>query len=61
MKQTRPSGDRFLDKLSWAYREFKDHPPDGDGLQELELLAWTREMVTGFGLATGQGKPFLED
>jgi hypothetical protein len=62
LNETDPSFQaRFLDKLSSAYREFRDHPADGDGLHDLELLSWTREMVTGFSLATGQGKPFPED
>jgi hypothetical protein len=26
---------------------------------ELELLSWTRSLLTGFNLITGQGKPFL--
>ena len=28
--------------------------------QDLELLSWTRELLTGWNFVTGQGKPFLE-
>lgn len=51
---------RFLERLSRAYRELKDNS-EGDVIQELELLAWTRELLTGFSLFSGQGRPFLED
>lgn len=51
---------RFLEKIEKAYAEFRDHTA-GDIRNELELIAWTRELLTGFNLATGQGKPFLED
>jgi hypothetical protein len=46
--------------LGRAYREFKDNT-DGDVIQELELLSWTREYLTGWNNITGQGKPFLSD
>jgi hypothetical protein len=52
--------DRFLERLSRAYQELKDNH-EGDVIQELELLAWTRELLTGFSLFTGQGKKFLDD
>ena len=51
---------RFLDRLSRAYRELKDNS-EGDVRQEMELLAWTRELLTGFSHFTGQGKKYLED
>jgi hypothetical protein len=50
--------DRFLERLSRAYRELKDNT-DGDVIQELELLSWTRTYLTGFDHATGQNEPFL--
>lgn len=50
--------ERFLQRLALAYREVKDNW-EGDVIQELELLAWTREFLTGFNFVTGQGKPFL--
>lgn len=51
--------DRFLERLARAYRELKDNS-EGDVVQEMELLSWTRELLTGFSMFTGQGKPFLE-
>ena len=50
--------DRFLDRLARVYREFRDNT-DGDVTQELELLSWTREYLTGFNPVTGQSKPLL--
>jgi hypothetical protein len=50
--------DRFLERLSRAYRELKDNT-DGDVIQEMELLSWTRTYLTGFDLVSGQGEPFL--
>ncbi|MBZ9960831.1 hypothetical protein [Mesorhizobium sp. BR1-1-14] len=47
--------ERFLKRLSDAYYM------EGDVIQELELLAWTREYLTGFSPVSGQGKPFLAD
>ena len=52
--------DRFLDNLSKAYRKLKDDS-DNDELSSLELLGWTRSLITGFDFEHGQGKPFLED
>jgi hypothetical protein len=51
---------RFLDRLENAYHEFRDNT-EGDVIQELELLNWTREYLTGFNTIKGQGKPFLAD
>ena len=51
---------RFLERLSRAYRELKDNS-EGDVRQEMELLSWTRELLTGFSQIHGQGKKFLED
>lgn len=51
---------RFLDRLARAYRELKDNT-DGDVRHEMEVLAWTRELLTGFNWIEGQGKSFLED
>ncbi len=52
--------ERFLKKLTEAYSELRDNS-EGDVIQELELLSWTRELLTGFSWSTGQGKPFLAD
>lgn len=51
---------RFLERLARAYRELKDNT-DGDVQHEMELLAWTRDLLTGFNMTTGQGRPFLSD
>ena len=51
---------RFLERLERAYRELKDNT-DGDVQHEMELLSWTRSLLTGFSHATGQGAPFLKD
>jgi hypothetical protein len=29
-------------------------------IQAMELLSWTRELLTGFSIITGPGKPFLD-
>lgn len=50
---------RFLDRLSRAYEELR-YRPETDH-HELELIAWTRELLTGFNFADGQGRPFLDD
>ena len=49
---------RFLERLSRASRELKDNT-DGDVVQEMELLSWTRTYLTGFDHVTGQNEPFL--
>jgi len=60
MNESDPSFQtRFLEKLASAYYELKDNT-DGDVRQELELLAWTRELLTGFNPVDGQGRPFLD-
>jgi hypothetical protein len=61
LNETDPSfQERFLANVSKAYYKFRDDT-DGDGTEELELLSWTREYLTGFSHLTGQGKPFLAD
>ncbi|MBN9346366.1 MAG: hypothetical protein J0I48_09205 [Devosia sp.] len=51
---------RFLGRLAAAYRELKDNS-EGDVIQEMELLAWTRELLTGFDFINGQKEPWLAD
>ena len=51
--------ERFLAWLERAYSVF-DNMED-DTIQEHELLAWTREYLTGRSPITGQGKPFFQD
>ena len=51
---------RFLERLAKAYRVLKDNELwEGDLRQEMEVLAWTRELLTGFDPINGQGEPFL--
>jgi hypothetical protein len=50
--------ERFLEKMGKAYYELRDDT-EGDVIHELELLAWTRELLTGWNPVSGQGKPFL--
>ena len=52
--------ERFLKKLDAAYYEFRDNQP-GNVIHELELISWTRELLTGWNIVAGQGKPFLAD
>jgi hypothetical protein len=59
LNETDPSfHERFLANAEKAYYKFRDNT---DGAQELELLNWTREYLTGFKTIKGQGKPFLAD
>lgn len=58
LNETDPSfKDRFLEKLGHAYAERRDE----GNLNELEVLSWARQLVSGFSFVSGQGKPFLED
>jgi hypothetical protein len=50
---------RFLDRLTRAYYELRDNPDAQNESQALELLAWTREYLTGFSRFSGQGEPLL--
>ena len=50
---------RFLELLEREYRELKDNT-EGDVQHEMELLAWVRELLTGFNPISGQGEPFSE-
>jgi len=45
---------RFLDRLGKAYHEYRDDQPN-DPREILELLTWTRELLTGWSNHTGQG------
>lgn len=51
---------RFLKRLEAAYRALED-VTEGDVTQELELLSWTNELLSGFDFVSGQRKPFLDD
>ena len=50
---------RFLKKLTEAYYAFRNDTR-GDVLQELELLEWTRQYLTGFNPVSGGWRPFLD-
>jgi hypothetical protein len=54
---------RFLANLDKAYVVFRDGGRSGDRDPQtvLEMLAWTRELLTGFSFSEGQGKPLLKD
>jgi hypothetical protein len=60
LNETDPSfRERFLKHLSEAYYDLRDNW-EGDVIQELELLSWTRELLTGLDHLNGQGEPFLQ-
>lgn len=52
--------ERYLERLTALYYELRDNS-DGDVLQELELVSWTREFLTGFNHINGPGDPLLSD
>lgn len=51
--------DRVLKKMTEAYYKLRDNT-EGDVIEQLELLNWTRTFLTGFDHISGQGEPFLE-
>jgi hypothetical protein len=58
--------DRFLSNLDRAYRHFSESNTatraDGSPREVqnvLEIMAWTRELLTGWSNITGQGEPLL--
>ncbi len=53
--------ERFVRRLERAYRELQTDDRRGHDQDMFEALAWTREFLTGFSHASGQGRPFLED
>lgn len=59
MSETDPTfQEKFLNRLALAYAELKNNT-EGDVKDEMELLTWTRTLVTGWNNITGQGEPFL--
>lgn len=58
----------FLEQLDRAYDHFRDNPgkwtrADGsprDPQDVFEIIAWTRELLTGWNNVTGQGDPLLK-
>jgi hypothetical protein len=53
---------RFLENLDKAYHAFREgeHSPDRDVVLVLEMLSWTRELLTGWNMITGQSRPLLD-
>lgn len=51
---------RLLKRIEWAYRELKDNA-DHDAIEEMELLAWVSELLTGEALGGVPSKRFFED
>jgi hypothetical protein len=57
MTETDPNfKDRFLANLGHSYGKIRNDTHD---LNALELLNWTRSMITGFDHTEGQQQPFL--
>lgn len=46
----------LLSKLGKAYGEVREEA----GTDQLELINWTRELITGWNIVSGQGRPFLD-
>ena len=51
--------ERFVNRLEHAYALLRDDP-DSQG-QELQMLSWTRELLTGFAHSKGKGDSVLDD
>lgn len=51
---------RFLKRLEQAYDLIRDNA-EGEVSQELELLSFVRELLTGWSWSKRQDKPFLGD
>lgn len=51
---------RFQNRLRQAYLHLRDDSQD-TASEEMELLQWTMEYLSGFDMVNGQGKPFLSD
>jgi hypothetical protein len=55
MNETDPTfKDRVLKKMTDAYYKLRDDT-DGDQIEQMELLDWTRSFLTGFDKINGQG------
>jgi hypothetical protein len=58
LKEIDPAAsDRFTDNLDKAYAKIRN---DSDNLNAVELLSWTRELVTGHSIISGGGRPFFD-
>lgn len=49
--------DRFVANLDKSYSKIRN---DTNDLNALELLTWTRSLITGFDFSGGQKEPFLK-
>jgi hypothetical protein len=70
LEQSDPSfADRFQANVERAYDHFRDNAgkrtrrdgSDRDLQDVLETLSWTRELLTGWNMISGQGEAFLKD
>jgi hypothetical protein len=52
---------RFLENLERADERIGERHPDRDVQNVAEMLLWTRELLTGWSMSSGQGKPLLGD
>lgn len=52
--------ERFLKNLTTAHYKLRDDTK-GDVIEQIELLTWTREYLTGFSHFTGKGEPFFPE
>jgi hypothetical protein len=58
LKEIDPAAsDRFTGNLDKAYAKIRS---DSDNLNAVELLSWTRELVTGHSIISGGGRPFFD-
>ncbi|UFX41776.1 hypothetical protein HAP47_0020960 [Bradyrhizobium sp. 41S5] len=49
---------RFIANLDRSYAKIRN---DANDQNALELISWTRTMITGFDVASGQQRPFLKE
>jgi hypothetical protein len=52
-----PQAAQFTEALSKVYAHIRDDSAD---LNALELVSWTRSMITGFDMANGQKTPLMK-
>lgn len=49
--------ERFIKRIEAAYSDIRDDETYHGGVNEMELLSWVREYLTGFSLSKGQQEP----
>lgn len=52
-----PEAERFAKALDDVYHHIRN---DSEDLNALELISWTRSMITGFDRINGQQEPFMK-